>query len=155
MGDAPGVPLSCQIKLTYGGQNLAAIAPESVRLALALAKPVMRGLLDERHAFAAVVLDAVDRPYNCGPQHVARFAREAVLEGVRAWQYRRTMALDRIARVVWPMAEARASGQQIMAEAMRANRSQQSPLTEAEVLAECRAIAKSIMARRGNASGRR
>ena len=155
MDDAPGAMLSCQIKLTYGGPSVAAIAPESVRLALVLAKPVMRGLLDERHAFSAVVLDAVDRPYNCAPQHVARFAREAVREGVRAWQSRRSAALDRVARVVWPMAEARATGQQIMAEAMRANRSQQSPLTAAEVLAECRAIAKSVMARRGNARGRR
>lgn len=147
MGDAPVVPLSCQIKLTYGGQNVAAIAPESVRLALALARPVMRGLLTEDAAFSAVALDAADRPYNCAPQHVARFAREAVREGVRAWQYRRTMALNRIARVVWPMAEARSSGQQIMAEAMRANRSQQSPLTEAEVLAECRQIAQAILRR--------
>ena len=155
MGDGQGVPLSCRIIMTDRGAAMPAIAPESCRLALMLAKPVMRGLLNESDSFAAVALDAAGRPYNCGPQHVARFAREAVREGVRTWQYRRSAALDRIARVVWPMAEARASGKQIMAEAMRANRSQQSPLTEAEVLAECRAIAKSIVARRGNARGRR
>ena len=148
------VPLSCMILMSEGGRPMPAIAPESVRLADTLALQVLRGLLDEDGAFAAVALDAASRPFNCGPQYLPRFCREAIREGVRAWEYRRGQALERISRVVWPMAKERRPGREILAEAMRANRTHGAPLTMNEVLAECRAIAAASLRGSGHARGR-
>lgn len=148
------VPLSCMFKPTDGGSNVPAIPAESCKLANRLARYVAQGKIHEDTAFTATVLDAATRPFNCAPEHVARFAREAVREFVRAWQSRRADAINLIHRDVWDMAQRRQPGAAILDAAHRINANIHSPLTDAEVRNECLSVARATMRRSANARGR-
>ncbi len=140
-------PLSCMCRLSYGGPAVCVLSKEALQLAACLAHPVVQEMMSHQTAVGLVMAEMVRHPSLDIPPDRYRphglfgddwFAGQALLDFERALRLQRVEAEGRVRRAIWPLAERRVSGWDIIDSARSANINH--ALSESDLLDLCREV---------------
>lgn len=141
-------PLSCMCRLSYGGPAVCVLSREALQLAACLARPVVQEMMSHQTAVGLVMAEMARHPSLDILQDRYRphglfgddwFAGQALLDFERALQLQRVAAEGRVRRAIWPLAEQRVQGWDMLAAARAANFN--NALSERDLLDLCRGVA--------------